>query len=219
LKRSRVRRALIACVVLALVSLGFILGRTLSQRQAADTTSDVALSPAVSQRIRDFHRVKVRDGRTVWELTADEAQYFEDEGKVLVTSPSVSFFGSDGQSVAVTGREGRVFVNGSEIQKIELGGGIEVKLGGYLIETQDAVYVQAQDAIVAPGQVKVTGTELSLDGQGMLVDLANQRVSLFRSVRTTLHGATPPPAEGGTAKSGVADRSAAAGGATDVSAN
>src|SRR5215475_5328246 len=83
LKRSRVRRALIACVVLALVSLGFILERTLSQRQEAEeTASGVALSPAVSQRIRDFHRVKVRDGQTVWELTADEAQYFEEEGKV-----------------------------------------------------------------------------------------------------------------------------------------
>jgi LPS export ABC transporter protein LptC len=210
---------LIACVVLALVSLGFILGRTLSQRQDAETASGAALSPAVSQRIRDFHRVKVRDGRTVWELTADEAQYFEDEGKVLVTSPAVSFFGSDGQSVAVVGREGRVFVNGSEIQKIELGGGIEVKLGGYVVETEDAVYVQAQDAIVAPGRVKVTGTELSLDGVGMVVDLANQKVSLLRGVRTTLHGATPPPAATGAADAGVADRSTAARGATDVTAN
>jgi lipopolysaccharide export system protein LptC len=78
----------------SLGALGFVLGRTLVQQQEAQKalpTQD--LMPEVSQRIRDFRRVKVSDGHKVWELTAQEAQYFEEKNEVVVTGPEVAFYG------------------------------------------------------------------------------------------------------------------------------
>jgi len=40
--------------------------------------------PNVAQRIQNFHRVKVDNGRKVWEVSAREAQYLENEEVVVV---------------------------------------------------------------------------------------------------------------------------------------
>jgi LPS export ABC transporter protein LptC len=171
----------------------------LSRQETARAPSH--LRADVSQRIKEFRRVKVKDGRTVWELTAREAEYFEDQGQVVVTRPEVSFFGEDGQNVAVKGREGRVFLSGAtNLEKIELGGGIEVHVGEYVLRTDKAIWVQQEDVIVSPGHVAVQGAQISLDGEGMLVDLGRQRVQLLKGVRTTLRNddsATPGAAPAG----------------------
>jgi LPS export ABC transporter protein LptC len=197
LRRSRARAALIAAVTLALVALGFVLGRTMLARQETARTG-TSLRADVSQRIREFRRVKVKDGRTVWELNAREAQYFEERGEVVVTRPQLSFFGADGESIAVKGREGRVHLSGAnELEKIELSGGIEVRVGDYVLHTDQAIWVQAQDVILSPGRVDVKGDQIALDGEGMLVDLARQRVQFLRGVRTTLRGDGAPAAPHG----------------------
>jgi len=185
LRRTRARAALIGAVTLALVALGFVLGRTMVQRQEAPTAT-AHLRADVSQRIRHFRRVKVKDGRTVWELNAREAEYFEDQGQVVVSRPKVSFFGADGQSVEVRGKEGRVYVSGNNLEKIELAGGIRVRVADYVLHTDRAVWVQAQDVIVSPGRVRVSGSQMALDGQGMLVDLGRQRLQLLHGVTTRL---------------------------------
>lgn len=175
-------------MTLALVCLGFVLGRTMAQRREASEGASPPMRADVSQRMSDFRRVKVKDGRRVWELTATEAEYFEDQGNVLVTSPQVSFFGADGQNIEVKGRQGRVYVSGNNIDKIELSGGIEVRVGDYLVRTDEAIYVQAQDVILSPGRVQVDGGALSLDGKGLLVELGRQRLTLMKGVTTTVRG-------------------------------
>ena len=42
------------------------------------------LLPQVAQHIRNFRRVKVKDGRTIWEITAADAQYFEHQREIVV---------------------------------------------------------------------------------------------------------------------------------------
>jgi LPS export ABC transporter protein LptC len=190
-------------VTLALVALGFVLGRTMLARREQAAGGSTHLRADVSQRIRDFRRVKVKDGRTVWELTAREAEYFEAEGQVVVERPRVSFFGADGQSVEVRGREGRVYVSeGTRLDKIELGGGIEVRVADYVLRTDKAIWVQEHDVIVSPGHVEISGAQLALDGEGMLVDLAHQKVQLLRGVKTTLRGEGGAEATGSAAAAG-----------------
>jgi LPS export ABC transporter protein LptC len=193
LRRTRAKGALIAAVTLALVALGFVLGRTMLERR--DTRAPtVDLGADVSQRIREFRRVKVEGGRTAWELTAREAEYFESEGRIVVDRPEVSFFGDDGESVQIKGREGRVFLQGTELEKIELGGGIEVRVAGYLLRTDQAVWVQDHDMVVSPGRVQVIGDQLEVDGEGMLVDIGRRRLQLRRGVTTTIRGSAAGPA-------------------------
>lgn len=188
MRRTWARGALIAAVTLALVTLGFVLGRTMVERRASTLSDGPHLRPEVSQRIGDFRRVKVKDGRKVWELTASEAEYLEDQAKVLVTRPQVAFFGTSGENVEIKGREGRIYVSGNNIEKIELGGGIEVKVGDYLVRTAEAIYLQPQDVIVSQGPVEISGSSFALDGHGMVIELGRERLQFVNGVKTTLRG-------------------------------
>lgn len=197
MERTQVRRLLIAGVMLALAGLGFVLGRTMiSQQQVLVAKPDEAeLQPDVSQRIKEFRRVKVKDGHKQWELTAHEAEFFTDKGEVAITGPKLAFYGGDGRNVEVNGREGRVFLNEGNVQRIELSGGIDVTLGDYFMQTEKAIYFENINSIAAPGEVRLKSSEIALDGQAMLLELGSQRVMFRNGVHTTFkgsHGETPP---------------------------
>lgn len=182
--RRRLRGVLIVAVMGSLAALGFVLGRTLIQRDEAERalpTQD--LLPEVSQRIREFRRVKVSDGRTVWELKAREAQYFEEQKEIVVTGPEVVFYG-DGDPVRMVGREGRVRLDGRELDHLDVDGGVKVEVGDYRLETDQAIYYRDRNSIVAPNGIRVSGSEVDLTGDVLVVDLANQRVHVVGHVTT-----------------------------------
>lgn len=192
MRRRRARAALIAGVVASLGGLGFVLGRTMVSRQQAASTPPPGEIPAeVSQRISDFRRVKVKDGRKVWELVAREADVKGDRAVVEVEAPSVAFFTEDGRSVEIKGAKGRIRLDGSNVQKIELAGGIEARVGDYVIRTDEAVYVQAEDSVTSPGKVRVEGSELALEGDGLVIELTRQRLRFLRGVTTTMRPGRP----------------------------
>lgn len=190
LKRTQVRRLLIVAVMLALSSLGFFVGRTIISQQAADAErqSRVELEPDVSQRIEHFRRVKVKDGRKVWELTAQEAEYLTEQGQVVVASPKLAFYSGDGRDIQVRGKEGHIFLTDGNVQRIEVSGGIEVTVGEYFVATEKAIYFENINSIIAPGEVNLKSAELALAGNGMMLELNEQRVRFLRGVTTTFQG-------------------------------
>lgn len=189
MQRTRVRRLLIVGVMLALSSLGFVLGRTLIHQQAIEPPPADELQPDVSQRIQQFRRVKVKDGEKVWELTAREAEYFQDEGEVVISGPELAFYGGKTGDVALRGNEGKVFLKDGDVEKIEMGGGIEVTVGEYFVETEKAIYFENINSIVAPGMVNLRGSDVALAGRAMLLELGSRRVRFMKGVTTTFHRA------------------------------
>jgi LPS export ABC transporter protein LptC len=172
-----------------------VLGRTVisHNEMAADPDPDGEMLPDVSQRITEFRRVKVKDGRKVWELTAKEAQYFEDRGEVMVERPEAAFYAGDGQQIRITGKQGRIATKGNDLEQIHLDGGIEVSVGPYRLETDNALYLQDTDSVYAPGRVKLSSDAISLEGDVMVLDLNTQRVKVMKGVTTTFRRA--PAAE------------------------
>jgi LPS export ABC transporter protein LptC len=191
LERNQVRRLLIAGVMLALAGLGFVLGRTMvGQQQVAVQPSDAPdLQPDVTQRIKEFRRVKVKDGRKEWELTAQEAELFTELGEVAITGPKLAFYSGDGRNVEIKGKEGRVFLTDGNVQRIELSGGIDVTVGDYFVQTEKAIYFENINSIAAPGEVRLKGSDIALAGQAMLLELGSQKVLFRKGVVTTFQSA------------------------------
>src|SRR5262249_33830597 len=154
------------------------------RRQALD------LLPQVAQRIRDFHRVKVDKGRKIWEVSAREAQYHDDENVVVVMDPAVSFYADDGREVAVRSREGKVSLQGHDLQWVDVSGDIEIRFGDYALRTDRARYDRSQGTIVVPGAVEISGRELQLRGDHLALDVAAQKVHMSDNVRMVLHAQT-----------------------------
>ncbi len=181
--RKRLRSTLIAVVVLLLFAVGVLVGRSLWRQHQQDVArAGLEFLPGVSQHIQDFHRVKVQDGRTVWEVAADDAQYKEDEQTVLVRGAMVRLFLKDGRTLGLKGDEGRIQLEGRELTRVDLDGGIEVTFADYVMRTEHATYDHQQKMISTPGAVEISGQAVRLHGDQMEVDVDTQRLTLRRMV-------------------------------------
>ena len=101
--------ALLAVVAAALGGIGLATWQNVRARQprtVADLGADFL--PDAAQHIRDFKRVKVKDGKAVWEVKAEDARY-RDDGEIIISKPQVTFFTVDGKRRAnLVGVEGRL---------------------------------------------------------------------------------------------------------------
>ncbi|MDX2167094.1 MAG: LPS export ABC transporter periplasmic protein LptC [Deltaproteobacteria bacterium] len=187
--RARLRLVIALVLVAALGAGGFLFARQAveRQREAAAAREIVDVLPDVSQRIQHFRRVKVDEqGKKIWEVSADEAQYREGEGLVAVRAPMVAFFLRDGREVSLRGETGTVFLDGKELRRIELQGAIDVQLGEYALTTDRASYEADRDLVIAPGMVHIRGKGLDVQGAGMEVQVGAQRLTLTQNVQMTL---------------------------------
>jgi LPS export ABC transporter protein LptC len=185
--RRSLRRLVVALIVVVLAMGTFLLGKTLRLQHQADLRGQMLdVLPEVAQRIRDFHRTRVVDGRKVWEVSAREAQYHDEEHMAVVSAPSVSFFMEDGREVALRGDEGKVYLGGKDLERLDLQGGVEVKFGTYVLRTELASYESASDAIVVPGEVRFSGEEFDIRGDHLSIQISAQRVRVEGNVQTTL---------------------------------
>lgn len=163
------------------------MGRSLWQQHQVDIAlKAIELLPEVAQRIQDFHRVKIDDGRKVWEVSAKEARHFEDEGMVAVIEPVVAVFFEEGRTVSLRGNGGKVFIDGKDLSKVEVEGGIQVRIDPYSMRTEYAQYETETDRIVVPGEVSVESDQLEFDGRGMEIDLNEQRLEVKDGVEMLL---------------------------------
>ena len=186
--RRRVRRALGIVLVVAIGAVGVQLARSQwAQHLRSLRTRELDFLPQVAQRIQNFRRVKMDGDRKVWEVAAREAQYFEDDHQIVVDGPEVSFFvKDDGGVVAVKGKQGKILMDGREMDRVDLDGGIELKFRDYVVTTDKAFYQRSDDTVVSPGAVQVSGEGLSLTGDHMTVEMQSQKVRFEGRVRTVL---------------------------------
>lgn len=181
--RQRARLTILAMVITLLGAVGFLVGRSLWQQHRRELTQrGLEFLPGVSQHIRDFHRVKVQDGRKVWEVLARDAQYFQEDNLVVVQEAAMDLYLRDGRSVGLKGDEARIILDGRDVKRVELTGSIEVTGADYVVRTDRATYDHARDLISAPGAVEVTGRALHLRGDRMEVHVDSERVTLFEHV-------------------------------------
>ncbi len=185
--RSRLRLLAGAALVAALGIGAWLLASEMArQRSGGGGIELVDVLPGVAQRIQNFHRVKIEDGRKVWEVSAREARYREGDGTVMVQDPSVQLFFADGRELSLRGNSGVVFLDGRELRRIEVEGGIAIAFGDYVLSTERATYEVERDVVVAPGAVHIQGGGLDLRGEQMEVEVATQRLHMAARVQMTL---------------------------------
>jgi len=185
MRKRRLRRVLLAGVLTALGGIAYLVSSTMSAR-LDPVRLGAELLPQVAQRIQNFRRVKVKDGRTVWEITADDAQYFEDENQIIVHEPRLTFFLKDDRPCRVTGSEGKLSLDGRDIDSVTLGGRVSVELDDLVLETDEATYDRERDLITSPGAVTVRSRSLEVRGKGMEISVGPQQLRLLGEVHTTV---------------------------------
>jgi LPS export ABC transporter protein LptC len=142
--------------------------------------------PESALHIRDFRRAKIEDGRKVWELFGDEASYSKEKKEAVINKPRFLYYDKKGETAETTGEVAHIYLNDKELEKMELEGGIQVAYQGYVVNSQEAVYLPAKQQIVFPTKTTMVGEGLELEGSSMEVELEDKKVRLLRNVKTKI---------------------------------
>jgi LPS export ABC transporter protein LptC len=189
MRRTRLRAGLLVVVAVALAGMGYQVWRNVLERVPRTLQElGMELLPEVAQHIRNFHRVKVKNGRMEWEIKAADAQYFAKESAIVVRAPELSIYTEAGVLQAwLTSDEGRLVLAGrEEIATVVLTGAVVLWLDDMKLHTDRATYDRQGDLITAPGAVTITGRDMDVRAQGMQVDVTPQRIHLLDDVHTVL---------------------------------
>ena len=142
--------------------------------------------PESALRLKDFHRAKIENGRKVWELFGDEANYFKEQKEAVVKRPRFYYYDKKGNIAETKGDEALVYLNEKELERMEVRGAIQVTFQGYVLKSEEANYLPAKDQIVLPTRTTVVGDGIELEGERMEVELEDKRIRLVNAVKTKI---------------------------------
>jgi LPS export ABC transporter protein LptC len=187
MRRNRLRTTLLVVVTTALAGIGYQVWTSMQATRARPGRSIAIDLPAVAQHIDNFRRVKTKHGKPVWEVKAAEARYFDDQDAIVVRAPEVIFFFEEGtRRATLSGAEGRLQLDGQELETVTVEGDVRLTLDDLEFRTARASYERERDLISAPGAVTITGKALDLKAEGMEVLVTPQQVRLLAQVQTVM---------------------------------
>jgi LPS export ABC transporter protein LptC len=196
MRRSRLRAGLLVVVAMALTGIGYRVWRNVAERTPRSLGElGVELIPEVAQHMQNFHRIKVKNGHTEWDIKADDAQYYQKQNEIVVRAPEVTIYTEQGvQRAWLTGKEAHLGLvdEGREVGSMEIRGDVILWLDDLELRTDTATYDRDRDLITAPGAVTITGRTMNVNADGMEVDVTPQHIRLLENVHTLLK----PNAEG-----------------------
>ncbi len=176
---------LLLASVLLLGVLAVQLWKTL-QRPESVLPKVAGLAPGITQRARDFHRSQIKNGRTVWEVSAAEVEYNQSRNEASIRDVTLKWHLEDGQSIGIHSDYGQVRLEGAELRAVDIRGNVEFALGPYALRIPSASYERGMEKISSPGPVSLTGAGLELTGSKLEVDLQTNRLVLQGNVRMVL---------------------------------
>jgi LPS export ABC transporter protein LptC len=142
--------------------------------------------PESALHMKDFRRAKVENGRKVWEIVGDEANYYKEQKQAVIKNPRFYYYDKKGETAETTGETAKLFFNEKELQQMQLQGGVQVTYQGYVLKSEEAIYLPDKQQIVLPTRTTVVNDGLELEGSRMEVELEEKKVRLLQDVKTKL---------------------------------
>jgi LPS export ABC transporter protein LptC len=190
MSQEQIRFLIALAVAISLTVVGYQLitalrTQKLQERDLAHLVKDV--EPETAQRMQNFRRAKIREGKKVWEIAARQANYLQEKNEIVVEGPEVSLYIKDGGVIALRCQEGRVHLSeDEEVIRMELSGDLEMRVDDFVITTPQAVYESERNAIFSDGPVYIVGQGVAVEGRGYIVEVSEKRLTLKADVQTTV---------------------------------
>ena len=188
--RRRNRLILLAVIFLSLGGVAYKVGESLWIMKAEEIRKDplkaLEYLPESALQMKDFHRAKLENGRKMWELFGDEANYFKEQKQAIIKKPRFYYYNKQGEIIETTGATARLFFNEKELEKMQLEGGIQVTYQGYVLKSDEATYFADAGRIILPKRATVTGNGMEVEGSRMEVELEVKKVRLLQNVKTKI---------------------------------
>jgi len=186
----KIRRGLLlAAILLSLGAVTYKVADVVQKMKKIDSKKPLAVLDALPDtllHIKDFHRAKIENGRKVWELFGDEANYLKDKRQAVIKKPRFLYYDKKDETAETSADEALVFLNEKELERLELKGGVRVAMKGYVLTSETANYLPAKEQIFLPSRTLVAGEGISIEGASMEVELEGKKIRLVRDVKTKI---------------------------------
>jgi LPS export ABC transporter protein LptC len=184
------RLLLLVIIFVSLGAVGYKVAETVWTMKAREFKKNplkvLEYLPESALQIKNFRRAKVENGRKVWELFGEEANYYKEQKEAIVKKPRFVYYNKKGEAAETTGEVAHVFLNEKELEKMELQGDIQLSYQGYVLSSEKALYLPDKQQVLFPNKTTMVGDGLQLEGASMEVELDEKKVRLLRNVKTKI---------------------------------
>jgi len=187
--RKTRRLILLLAVFLSLGGVGYKVFETVSQEHREIKNNPIkALNylPESALHVKDFRRAKVENGRKVWEVMGEEADYYKDRKEAVIKKPRFLYYSRNGDVAETVGAVARMFLSDKELEKLQIEGGIQLNYQNYVLKSAEAIYLPGQQRILMPKRTTLVGGGFELEGSRMEVELDSKIMRLIDSVKSKI---------------------------------
>lgn len=187
--RKTKRALLLTVILLSLGAVAYKVADVVGQLNKVVKKGPVAVLdslPDAALQIKDFHRAKIENGRKVWELFGDEANYLKDKREARIKRPRFLYYDKKDEAAETSAETAHIFLNEKELERLELKGGVRVSMKGYVLTSESADYLPAKEQIFLPTRTQVVGEGISIEGASMEVELEGKKIRMVRDVKTKI---------------------------------
>ena len=169
------------------------------EASAGAHTSSGAVSDqlgAVSSRVQldQFHRVEIKEGRPVWEISAKDAKYYPREFVTHVNEAKLKIFRDKEGDIEVRSAAARLYLGGTALTRAVLDGDIKITIeNGMKVSTQSAEFDAAARVFSAPGEVSVSGDGFDVSGNEFRFDVEQGLFTFANNVRCVFNSGASVP--------------------------
>jgi len=187
--RKTRRLVLLSAAFIALAAVAYKVVETVSLAQQEIIKSPIkALEylPESALHVKDFRRAKVENGRKIWEVMGEEADYYKDQKQAVIKKPRFVYYDKDGEAAETSGAVARMFLGDKELEKLQLEGGIQVSYQNYTLKSEEAIFFPEEQRILMPKRTTLVGGGFELEGSSMEIELESRKVRLRHNVKTKI---------------------------------
>jgi len=178
--------AIVALVLVGALVFGFWKGESRRRNRATIVQDDV---PASEMKLTDMEYTEVREGRRLWKLNASEARYDSESQKTLLSNVHLILYTKEGEPIVLESREGRLHAGTKDI---DLWGDVKARLArgdrSYELVTESAHYRHGDGVIHSEAFTRITGPDMTLQGNRWTYFLAAEQAVMEGSVQAVFTG-------------------------------
>ena len=187
--KGKLRIFLLVFIVVSLVVLaGASYIRYTSRRIKSVKVDSVGVTTSGEVRAEGVRYSGAKDGRTEWELEADEAIYNEGDELTKLGGVSVVFFTEEGVNYTLKSKRGNY---NAKAGLIEASGEVTViSTEGLTLSSESLNYSDSTGLITTNDSVLIVSKGLRVSGTGLSIDVSSRRIVVPKDVRAEITDAS-----------------------------
>jgi LPS export ABC transporter protein LptC len=135
--------------------------------------------------LKEINFVQVKDGIKLWELKAEAVTYQQPQNLISFKKVTLTYFPKGDKPVTLVGNLGRL---DTQKKNVFIEGEVMVSTpDGYELRVPSLHYEDAKREITSEAKFSFKGPHFFLDGQGVVMNLDSQKVSVVKRARMTFY--------------------------------